>query len=223
MTRGWTPEKRAAQAERTRKQKPWRKSTGPKSVPGQAVSKMNALKHGGRSAAAIARHRADIAFLRHHAALLKQVQAMLRHQLLLKKMKNPTNELGSGIHLFNQKVSLVSTARPRAQDHRSQGFLITDGNTDAPAIPRINNRTGRTFFRRPDARLVIAQCRSTQEIMEPFRRWRGELFGHDHTRFLFFCRKRFTHAGRNTSIFSNAHPFSRPRRWRNHAGSYRAG
>jgi hypothetical protein len=46
---GWTPERRARQAALIRRLKPWMKATGPKSVQGTTKSKMNALKHGGRS------------------------------------------------------------------------------------------------------------------------------------------------------------------------------
>jgi len=46
MTNGWTDERREKQAERIRRQKPWEKSTGPRSSKGKAVSSKNALKHG---------------------------------------------------------------------------------------------------------------------------------------------------------------------------------
>ena len=45
-TKGWTEERRKAQAERIRQNKPWEKSTGPKSKAGKARSSMNAFKHG---------------------------------------------------------------------------------------------------------------------------------------------------------------------------------
>ena len=47
---GWSPERRAAQAARMRARKPWLKSTGPRSAAGKRTAKMNALKHGHRSA-----------------------------------------------------------------------------------------------------------------------------------------------------------------------------
>lgn len=40
---GWTPERRAQQAVRIREQKPWLKSTGPKSAAGKAAVSRNAF------------------------------------------------------------------------------------------------------------------------------------------------------------------------------------
>jgi hypothetical protein len=48
--KGWTEEKRAAAAKRARENKPWEKSTGPRTDNGKAAIKNNALKHGGYSA-----------------------------------------------------------------------------------------------------------------------------------------------------------------------------
>lgn len=42
----WTPERRAAQAERARSQKPWTKSTGPRTKAGKKRVSKNAIKHG---------------------------------------------------------------------------------------------------------------------------------------------------------------------------------
>ena len=50
----WTPERRQRQREIALKHKPWLSSTGPKTSEGKAISSQNALKHGGRSAQAIA-------------------------------------------------------------------------------------------------------------------------------------------------------------------------
>ncbi len=44
MANGWTPERRARQAEAIRRWKPWEKSTGPKTDEGKAASASNFLK-----------------------------------------------------------------------------------------------------------------------------------------------------------------------------------
>jgi len=48
MTNGWTPERRAKQAEAIRRWKPWKRATGPKSEEGKAASSRNAWKGGKR-------------------------------------------------------------------------------------------------------------------------------------------------------------------------------
>ncbi len=49
MGKEWTQERRRAAAERIRKNKPWKKSTGPRTEEYKVHSKMNAWKHGIRS------------------------------------------------------------------------------------------------------------------------------------------------------------------------------
>lgn len=49
-----TPEQRARQSQAIQAWQPWKKSTGPKSDAGKAAVARNAVKHGGRSADAIA-------------------------------------------------------------------------------------------------------------------------------------------------------------------------
>lgn len=46
MTKGWSPERRAAMAEMARKHQIWRKSTGPKTPEGKKIVSQNAKKHG---------------------------------------------------------------------------------------------------------------------------------------------------------------------------------
>lgn len=43
---GWTPERRARQAEAIRRWKPWAKSTGPRTAEGKARAKMNGYRGG---------------------------------------------------------------------------------------------------------------------------------------------------------------------------------
>lgn len=50
MGRVWTIEERQKQAERIRSQKPWLKSTGPRTTRGKVASSQNATRHGGYSA-----------------------------------------------------------------------------------------------------------------------------------------------------------------------------
>lgn len=53
MANGWTPERRAKQAEAIRRWKPWEKSTGPRTDDGKEASSQNAWKHGLRTAGEI--------------------------------------------------------------------------------------------------------------------------------------------------------------------------
>ena len=61
MANGWTPERRARQAEAIRRWKPWEQSTGPRTPEGKAHSQRNGSKPGTR-------------------ALLRQVARLLREQ-----------------------------------------------------------------------------------------------------------------------------------------------
>ena len=47
MANGWSPERRAMQAEAIRRWCPWQQSTGPRSAEGKAKSSKNADKGGG--------------------------------------------------------------------------------------------------------------------------------------------------------------------------------
>ncbi|CAE6939109.1 hypothetical protein R69608_05136 [Paraburkholderia nemoris] len=49
MANGWTPERRAKQAEAIRRWKPWKQSTGPKTDDGKLAASKNAIVHGLRS------------------------------------------------------------------------------------------------------------------------------------------------------------------------------
>src|SRR5690606_36624796 len=71
ITRGWPPKRRREQAARIRKLKPWLRSTGPRSEAGKAKTRLNAQKHGLRSA--------ELALLR---------GALKRHRLFLRNLKH---------------------------------------------------------------------------------------------------------------------------------------
>ena len=45
---GWTPERRARQAERIHSWRPWERSTGPKTAEGKATSRLNRYRGGER-------------------------------------------------------------------------------------------------------------------------------------------------------------------------------
>lgn len=70
---GWTPERRARQAEATRRWKPWERSTGPRTAEGKAAASRNADKGGKR-----AKLRADLARVR---ALIRMLDAEQREGL----------------------------------------------------------------------------------------------------------------------------------------------
>ena len=72
-TSTWTPARRKLAADRIRARKPWLESTGPRTLTGKSVSKMNAYKHGMRSAEVLARRRALVHFLREQKEFLQAV------------------------------------------------------------------------------------------------------------------------------------------------------
>jgi hypothetical protein len=74
---GWSPERRAKQAELIRASKPWLKSTGPRTEEGKARSASNALKHGFRSRAFIERIREERQLVRDAAETIALTKALL--------------------------------------------------------------------------------------------------------------------------------------------------
>ena len=65
LSNGWTPERRAKQAAAIHRWKPWEQNPGVKTPAGKAISKMNALKHGARSAS-----------IRQLSAMLRQLTSL---------------------------------------------------------------------------------------------------------------------------------------------------
>ena len=76
---GWTPERRAEQAERVRDSRPWVKSTGPKTKAGKVRSAANGKKHGFRSQAFIERVQVERQLVREAADTIALAKAFLRH------------------------------------------------------------------------------------------------------------------------------------------------
>ena len=79
---GWTPERRAQQAERIRLWQPWRRSTGPRTERGKARVAINPLKHGGRSRAHILEMRRVRHALRLAAYNVARLRAFIRLRAL---------------------------------------------------------------------------------------------------------------------------------------------
>jgi hypothetical protein len=75
---GWTPERRARQAELIHRSAPWRHSTGPKTDAGKARCAKNALRHGGRSRAHISELQRIRYVLRLAAENIKKVRLLIR-------------------------------------------------------------------------------------------------------------------------------------------------
>lgn len=74
MANGWTPERRARQAQLIRTWAPWKKSTGPRTVEGKARVSGNAEKHGIYSA----RWREAEKAIKTHLRKLRRIGAKVR-------------------------------------------------------------------------------------------------------------------------------------------------
>jgi len=78
MAGEWTKERREKAAARCRANKPWKKSTGPKSDAGKMRSSLNALQHGFYS-----KHSEEFeAFCKAHWASIKLTAAMSQNDFL---------------------------------------------------------------------------------------------------------------------------------------------
>jgi len=81
--RQWTEERRKAQAERCRRNKPWKNATGPKTKAGKARASMNAYKHGGDP-----RYRALVkALLLHNKGFVNAYVQMAENKLINAQLK----------------------------------------------------------------------------------------------------------------------------------------
>lgn len=128
--RSWTPERRQRAAERIRARKPWLKATGPKTSSGKSTARMNALKHGRRSAAEIAKRREIVQFLRDQKIFLRQVNLIIRMRKQMKKMKKQTNEMinGKNIRPF-ERHSLPVGDRKETITLHNPGNIIRESLT----------------------------------------------------------------------------------------------
>lgn len=79
MANGWTPQRRARQAELIRAWRPWEKSTGPRSAEGKARASRNAFKGGQRQALRALARQIDAALLEHREAL-ERARRVDRHR-----------------------------------------------------------------------------------------------------------------------------------------------
>jgi len=89
MTKGWTEERRRKAAARCRANKPWEKSTGPKTPAGKMRASLNALKHGGHSCDfknARMMLKLNREFLAHYEAF--NTTDFMRHDLVNELIKN---------------------------------------------------------------------------------------------------------------------------------------
>ena len=76
--KGWTPERRARQAASIARWRPWRQSTGPRTVEGKTRASANAFKHGCRSREHIEKKRETRAILRIAARNIAIAKVFLR-------------------------------------------------------------------------------------------------------------------------------------------------
>ena len=85
---GWSPERRARQAELIRAIKPWKMSTGPRTAAGKARTAANALKHGFRSRSFIERIREERQLVRDATAIIVLAKSVIR-ALEARSMRGP--------------------------------------------------------------------------------------------------------------------------------------
>jgi len=77
MANGWTPERRARQAQQIKNWKPWEKATGPQTPTGKEISSQNALVHGMRSTGEIENRKRFNSILRQARAHMVQMRDYL--------------------------------------------------------------------------------------------------------------------------------------------------
>ena len=114
-TSTWTPARRKLAADRIRARKPWLESTGPRTLTGKSVSKMNAYKNGMRSAEVLARRRALVHFLREQKEFLRAVKAIIKLRKAIKKA-NAANEVMTPAFVIPSEPLWATSDLPCAQN-----------------------------------------------------------------------------------------------------------
>ena len=116
----WTPERRAAQAARCRANRPWEKSTGPKTAAGKARCALNSHKHGHRSAEMqTIRHILHMhglfitSLLSSKAHSFTRTQAVAAHFAILALPK-----LEKHIYLLNKRTEAIKAKKPEKSKKR---------------------------------------------------------------------------------------------------------
>lgn len=116
----WTPERRAAQAARCRANRPWEKSTGPKTTFGKGRSALNSHKHGHRSAEMqtikhiLRMHGLFItSLLSSKAQSFTRTQAVAAHFAVLALPK-----LEKHIFLLNKRTEAIKAKKPEKTTQR---------------------------------------------------------------------------------------------------------
>ena len=85
MANGWTPERKARQAELIKTWKPWEQSTGAQTEAGKSASSQNALKHGLRCAGEIADRKRFTQVMRDSRVFSNQIKELGRELAELKQ------------------------------------------------------------------------------------------------------------------------------------------
>jgi hypothetical protein len=110
--KGWTPERRARQAERNRLSRPWRFSTGPKTEAGKARVAMNTFRHGCRGRVWLEKARR----IRRAIRICAETVLLARALTLLERSGSEAQAETSSIPAWTQSAK-PATASPQGDTH----------------------------------------------------------------------------------------------------------